>query len=372
MPYVSDQQRKKFHVMLEHGQIDKETVDEWDNASRGKKLPKKVKKKSDIELDMLTFAQILDNDGQYELSDELHNIVEAAKRKTNVNIGSKQAEAIYAFMAWLTTRKEESGPFGNKCECSEAAELVDEFCKSQGWKVKDDRWFKKLKPYPKDKIKTASIYTEEQISEYEDDSKKKKLKNIADDFVTKLHKVNPIKEKPDFKSPSAIIMTFQDGTFGFYAAHYGSWAQDKKIIFRVREDSNPRKRAEEKGIKNYDRIFPATEYEVKRWLDGHPQPEFQPIANSSNKFTKIAWVDDDNITHCDECDIDENEADISYNEFVDMHLCDECEGEKEKEYGVHQEHQNWLKKQQKEEHERYLENLESDERPLKNTWRGYF
>lgn len=44
-PYRSDAQRKKFHAMLKRGEISKETVDEWDKASKGKKLPERVKPK---------------------------------------------------------------------------------------------------------------------------------------------------------------------------------------------------------------------------------------------------------------------------------------------------------------------------------------
>ena len=44
MPYKSDSQRKKFHAMLARGEIDKATVDEWDKASKGKKLPERAKK----------------------------------------------------------------------------------------------------------------------------------------------------------------------------------------------------------------------------------------------------------------------------------------------------------------------------------------
>lgn len=44
MPYVSDAQRKKFHAMERRGEIAHETVHEFDEASRGKKLPKKVGK----------------------------------------------------------------------------------------------------------------------------------------------------------------------------------------------------------------------------------------------------------------------------------------------------------------------------------------
>ena len=41
-PYRSDAQRKRFHAMLERGEISKATVDEWDKASAGMKLPERV------------------------------------------------------------------------------------------------------------------------------------------------------------------------------------------------------------------------------------------------------------------------------------------------------------------------------------------
>lgn len=39
MPYKSSKQRGKFHAMIARGEIDEATVDEWDKASKGKKLP---------------------------------------------------------------------------------------------------------------------------------------------------------------------------------------------------------------------------------------------------------------------------------------------------------------------------------------------
>lgn len=45
MPYKSDAQRKKFHVLEEQGKISPKVVNEWDQASKGKKLPEKVKPK---------------------------------------------------------------------------------------------------------------------------------------------------------------------------------------------------------------------------------------------------------------------------------------------------------------------------------------
>jgi hypothetical protein len=41
VPYVSDSQRRKFHAMANRGQISESTVDEWDRATKGKKLPEK-------------------------------------------------------------------------------------------------------------------------------------------------------------------------------------------------------------------------------------------------------------------------------------------------------------------------------------------
>lgn len=45
MPYKSDAQRKKFHALLAEGKISKDTVDEYDKASAGMKLPERVNKK---------------------------------------------------------------------------------------------------------------------------------------------------------------------------------------------------------------------------------------------------------------------------------------------------------------------------------------
>jgi len=48
MPYVSEAQRGKFHAMEERGEISPKTVKEWDKASKGKKLPKHVKKAAEL------------------------------------------------------------------------------------------------------------------------------------------------------------------------------------------------------------------------------------------------------------------------------------------------------------------------------------
>lgn len=46
MPYKSDAQRRYFHAAEDRGDISSKTVHEFDEASKGKKLPEKVKKKA--------------------------------------------------------------------------------------------------------------------------------------------------------------------------------------------------------------------------------------------------------------------------------------------------------------------------------------
>lgn len=46
MPYVSNAQRKKFHVLEKEGKISPKVVDEYDAATKGMKLPEHVKSKS--------------------------------------------------------------------------------------------------------------------------------------------------------------------------------------------------------------------------------------------------------------------------------------------------------------------------------------
>ncbi len=48
MPYASDAQRKKFHAMESRGEISSKTVNEFDQASKGMKLPKYKKKKPKV------------------------------------------------------------------------------------------------------------------------------------------------------------------------------------------------------------------------------------------------------------------------------------------------------------------------------------
>lgn len=48
MPYKSDAQRRKFHAMLNRGEIDAKTVKEYDKASKGKDLPERASKVSEM------------------------------------------------------------------------------------------------------------------------------------------------------------------------------------------------------------------------------------------------------------------------------------------------------------------------------------
>lgn len=45
MPYKSKAQQAKFHALLNEGKISKKTVEEFDKASKGMKLPERVKPK---------------------------------------------------------------------------------------------------------------------------------------------------------------------------------------------------------------------------------------------------------------------------------------------------------------------------------------
>ena len=65
------------------------------------------------------------------------------------------------------------------------------------------------------------------------------------------------------------VYNMNDGEFSFHCARYGSWNGDAQIIFRVREDTNPEVRAQEKGIEFYDRIVPATPEQIILWLVDH-------------------------------------------------------------------------------------------------------
>lgn len=48
MPYKSQAQRRKFHALLEQGKISPRVVKEFDVASKGMKLPERVKPKKKV------------------------------------------------------------------------------------------------------------------------------------------------------------------------------------------------------------------------------------------------------------------------------------------------------------------------------------
>jgi len=58
-----------------------------------------------------------------------------------------QSEAIFAFSAWLTTRKE-SFMVGGDNEVPPMPQLADDFCKSQGFIPPRDNYTDFLKDYP--------------------------------------------------------------------------------------------------------------------------------------------------------------------------------------------------------------------------------
>lgn len=45
MPYKSNAQRGKFHILEKEGKISPKVVKEFDKASKGKKLPERIRKK---------------------------------------------------------------------------------------------------------------------------------------------------------------------------------------------------------------------------------------------------------------------------------------------------------------------------------------
>jgi hypothetical protein len=96
-----------------------------------------------------------------------------------------------------------------------------------------------------------------------------------------------------FDPPAGKLYKFADGEFYFYTATYGSWARDKRIVFRVRKDNIPEKRAEEKGIKYYDRLLQSTPDEIERWLK-FKYPNYQPIKElteeiDENEIKTLLW-----------------------------------------------------------------------------------
>lgn len=61
-----------------------------------------------------------------------------------------EAGALFAFIGWLTSRDAVAGPFSARHEATPAADLVEAFRISQGWKQPADGWADRLEPYPKE------------------------------------------------------------------------------------------------------------------------------------------------------------------------------------------------------------------------------
>lgn len=45
MPFKSEAQRRKFYAMADRGEISQETLHHWEEATKGKHLPNRVKHK---------------------------------------------------------------------------------------------------------------------------------------------------------------------------------------------------------------------------------------------------------------------------------------------------------------------------------------
>lgn len=53
--------------------------------------------------------------------------------------------AITAFVGWMTSRDEVSGPFSSQHEAADAVELVKKFCEAQGWNSSLTRFHQQIK-----------------------------------------------------------------------------------------------------------------------------------------------------------------------------------------------------------------------------------
>lgn len=84
------------------------------------------------------YASMEDSRGNYEIADAADQLIRMAALNQKEKLSAAKMFALYGFMGWLTSRKEKSGPFSDTDEAAPAAELVDEYCKSQGWEVPDN------------------------------------------------------------------------------------------------------------------------------------------------------------------------------------------------------------------------------------------
>jgi|SRR5882762_4211715 len=96
MPYKSDAQRRFFHAAEARGDISKKTVNEWDSASKGKKLPEHKEKKTvaDLDLDEGTEDGAIDNKGKHKMHgkdgshQESHKMIGGARSR--IHTGSPE------------------------------------------------------------------------------------------------------------------------------------------------------------------------------------------------------------------------------------------------------------------------------------------
>jgi hypothetical protein len=61
-----------------------------------------------------------------------------------------EAGALFAFMGWLTTRKQVSGPFSSHHEAGQAAQLIRQFVDMQCWPDPPENWHHSIKPFDED------------------------------------------------------------------------------------------------------------------------------------------------------------------------------------------------------------------------------
>lgn len=87
----------------------------------------------------------------------LGEMFEAWKRKNPILAQSFPNErqavdpdtAITAFVGWMTSRDEVSGPFSSRHEAADAVELVKKFCEAQGWHASNERFHQQIKDLKK-------------------------------------------------------------------------------------------------------------------------------------------------------------------------------------------------------------------------------
>jgi len=66
------------------------------------------------------------------------------------------------------------------------------------------------------------------------------------------------------------LYTFDDGEFSFHTAFQGVGMETSTVTFRSRMDTWPSITAANAGIE-YKRLLGATDHEIAKWLEAHPQ-----------------------------------------------------------------------------------------------------